>query len=154
VKKGELLAQIDPRTLQASYDQALAAKRQNQALLATSRVNYQRLGKPQETIRLRVQQATDAIELEHQLVFAFDLRATHGLGIGKAVANQFEHQRITGQGKYHHDHAGRAVGMHQLLGGMRLEMAEKRAIAFGLALLGAPEHRVQLVDRLVGEQAA
>ena len=42
VKKGALLAQIDPRTLQASYDQALAAKRQNQALLATARVNYQR----------------------------------------------------------------------------------------------------------------
>ncbi|WP_017163222.1 efflux RND transporter periplasmic adaptor subunit [Xanthomonas phaseoli] len=46
VKKGDLLAQIDPRTLQASYDQALAAKRQNQALLATSRVNYQRSNDP------------------------------------------------------------------------------------------------------------
>ncbi|MBB5865051.1 efflux RND transporter periplasmic adaptor subunit [Xanthomonas sp. 3058] len=46
VKKGELLAQIDPRTLQASYDQSLAAKRQNQALLATSRVNYQRSNDP------------------------------------------------------------------------------------------------------------
>jgi len=46
VKKGELLAQIDPRTLQASYDQALAAKRQNQALLATARLNYQRSNDP------------------------------------------------------------------------------------------------------------
>ncbi|KAB7766818.1 efflux RND transporter periplasmic adaptor subunit [Xanthomonas maliensis] len=46
VKKGELLAQIDPRTLQASYDQALGAKRQNQALLATARVNYQRSNDP------------------------------------------------------------------------------------------------------------
>ncbi|QBH05244.1 efflux RND transporter periplasmic adaptor subunit [Xanthomonas oryzae] len=46
VKKGDLLAQIDPRTLQASYDQALAAKRQNQALLATSRINYQRSSDP------------------------------------------------------------------------------------------------------------
>ena len=42
VKKGDLLAQIDPRTLQASYDEAAAAKRQNQAQLATARSNYQR----------------------------------------------------------------------------------------------------------------
>ncbi|PPU89872.1 efflux transporter periplasmic adaptor subunit [Xanthomonas populi] len=46
VKKGQLLAQIDPRSLQASYDQSLAAKRQNQALLATARVNYQRSNDP------------------------------------------------------------------------------------------------------------
>ena len=42
VKQGELLAQIDPRSLQASFDEAAAAKRQNQAQLATARSNYQR----------------------------------------------------------------------------------------------------------------
>ncbi len=42
VKKGQLLAKIDARALQASYDQAAAAKRQNQALLATARANYTR----------------------------------------------------------------------------------------------------------------
>uniref|UniRef100_UPI003CF95105 biotin/lipoyl-binding protein n=1 Tax=Stenotrophomonas sp. SrG TaxID=3414430 RepID=UPI003CF95105 len=41
VTQGDLLAQIDPRTLQASYDEAAAAKQQNQAQLATARSNYQ-----------------------------------------------------------------------------------------------------------------
>ncbi|WP_054660324.1 efflux RND transporter periplasmic adaptor subunit, partial [Stenotrophomonas pictorum] len=47
VKKGELLAQIDPRTFQAQYDQALASKRQNQALLATAQSNYERSSSPE-----------------------------------------------------------------------------------------------------------
>ncbi len=42
VKKGELLARIDPRTFQAQYDQAAASLRQNQALLATAQSNYER----------------------------------------------------------------------------------------------------------------
>ncbi|CBA17210.1 efflux RND transporter periplasmic adaptor subunit [Xanthomonas albilineans] len=46
VKKGDLLAQIDPRSLQASYDQAAASKRQNQALLATARSTFQRSDTP------------------------------------------------------------------------------------------------------------
>jgi multidrug efflux system membrane fusion protein len=36
VKKGQVLAQIDPRTYQAAYDQAVAKQRQDQALLATA----------------------------------------------------------------------------------------------------------------------
>lgn len=47
VKKGDLLAQIDPRSLQASYDEAVAAKGQNQALLATARSNYARSNAPE-----------------------------------------------------------------------------------------------------------
>lgn len=46
VKKGEVLAQIDPRTFQAAYDQATAKKRQDQALLATARSNYARSSDP------------------------------------------------------------------------------------------------------------
>lgn len=42
VAQGALLARIDPRSAQASFDEAAAAKRQNQALLATARSNYQR----------------------------------------------------------------------------------------------------------------
>lgn len=42
VNKGELLAQIDPRTFQASYDQAVAQQRQAEAQLATARSNYER----------------------------------------------------------------------------------------------------------------
>ena len=47
VKKGDVLAVIDPRTAQASYDQAVASKRQNEALLATARSNYQRSNAPE-----------------------------------------------------------------------------------------------------------
>ncbi|MBD7955803.1 efflux RND transporter periplasmic adaptor subunit [Stenotrophomonas sp. Sa5BUN4] len=47
VKKGDVLAVIDPRSAQASYDEAAAAKRQNQAQLATARSNYQRSSAPE-----------------------------------------------------------------------------------------------------------
>ena len=42
VKKGELLAQIDPRTFQAAYDQAAAKQKQDQALLATAQSTLKR----------------------------------------------------------------------------------------------------------------
>jgi multidrug efflux system membrane fusion protein len=42
VKKGQLLAQIDPRTYQAAYDQAVARQRQDQALLETAKGNLKR----------------------------------------------------------------------------------------------------------------
>ena len=42
VKKGQVLAQIDPRTYQAAYDQAVARQRQDQALLATAKSNLLR----------------------------------------------------------------------------------------------------------------
>jgi multidrug efflux system membrane fusion protein len=46
VKKGDVLAQIDPRTYQASYDQAVSKRNQDQALLATARSNYERSQDP------------------------------------------------------------------------------------------------------------
>jgi multidrug efflux system membrane fusion protein len=46
VKKGDVLAQIDPRTFQASYDQAVSRRSQDQSLLATARSNYQRSQDP------------------------------------------------------------------------------------------------------------
>jgi len=42
VKKGELLAQIDPRTYQANYDQAVAAQKRDQALLETAQSTLKR----------------------------------------------------------------------------------------------------------------
>jgi multidrug efflux system membrane fusion protein len=42
VNKGQVLAQIDPRTFQASYDQAVDQQRQAEAQLATARSNYER----------------------------------------------------------------------------------------------------------------
>ncbi len=47
VKKGQVLARIDPRTYQASYDQAVSKRSQDQALLATARSNYERSQSPQ-----------------------------------------------------------------------------------------------------------
>jgi len=46
VKKGQVLAQIDPRTFQASYDQAVSKRNQDQSLLATAHSNYQRSQDP------------------------------------------------------------------------------------------------------------
>jgi multidrug efflux system membrane fusion protein len=42
VKKGDVLAEIDPRTYQAQYDQAVARERQDEAQLATARSNVTR----------------------------------------------------------------------------------------------------------------
>ena len=42
VKKGQVLAQIDPRTYQANLDQAVARQRQDEAQLATARSNLSR----------------------------------------------------------------------------------------------------------------
>jgi multidrug efflux system membrane fusion protein len=42
VKKGDLLAQIDPRPYQAAYDQAVATKAKDVALLANGRTDFQR----------------------------------------------------------------------------------------------------------------
>jgi multidrug efflux system membrane fusion protein len=42
VKRGDLLARIDPRAYQASLDQALAKKAQDEALLANARLDLQR----------------------------------------------------------------------------------------------------------------
>jgi multidrug efflux system membrane fusion protein len=46
VKKGQMIAQIDPRSLQASLDQATAKKAQDEALLSTDRSNYERSKDP------------------------------------------------------------------------------------------------------------
>lgn len=46
VKKGDVLAQIDPRSLQASYDQAAASRQQAAAQLATAKSNYDRSNDP------------------------------------------------------------------------------------------------------------
>lgn len=46
VTKGQVLAQIDPRTFQASYDQAVSRRNQDKSLLATARSNYARTQDP------------------------------------------------------------------------------------------------------------
>lgn len=46
VKKGQLLARIDPRTLQAQLDQALAKRAQDRTQLATAKANLERSEDP------------------------------------------------------------------------------------------------------------
>ena len=46
VKKGQVLAEIDPRTLQAQLDQALAKRAQDATLLATAKANLERSESP------------------------------------------------------------------------------------------------------------
>ena len=45
VKKGDLLAEIDPVTFQASLDQAIAKRKQDEALLANTKVDLERYAK-------------------------------------------------------------------------------------------------------------
>src|SRR5690348_5164488 len=47
VKQGDVIAEIDPRALQAQYDQALAKKAQDAAQLATAQANLKRSESPQ-----------------------------------------------------------------------------------------------------------
>ncbi|MFT4196505.1 MAG: efflux RND transporter periplasmic adaptor subunit [Pseudoxanthomonas sp.] len=71
VRKGQVLARIDPRELQATYDQELATKKQNQALLATAQDSFERMNDPKysqyvartdlETQRNLVKQYTAAV---------------------------------------------------------------------------------------------
>ena len=42
VKRGYVLAQIDPVTYQAAYDQAVAKKAQDEAMLANARLDLER----------------------------------------------------------------------------------------------------------------
>jgi len=46
VKKGQVLAEIDPRTLQAQLDQATAKRAQDQTQLATAKANLERSSNP------------------------------------------------------------------------------------------------------------
>lgn len=80
VKKGDLLARIDPRTFQAQYDQAVASQRQNQALLATAQSNYERSNS--EAYRQYVAQ-TDLTTLRNQVA-----QYQAAVAAAQATANQ------------------------------------------------------------------
>jgi membrane fusion protein, multidrug efflux system len=64
VKAGSLIAEIDPRTFQAAYDQAAAKKKQDAAQLSASRST---LGRYQELIKKNFVAAQD-LENQNQLV--------------------------------------------------------------------------------------
>jgi multidrug efflux system membrane fusion protein len=78
VRKGDLLAQIDPRPNQAAYDQALAAKAKDAAQLANARLDLERytLLQPQDlaskqtvdTARAQVDQLTAQLQVDQAVI--------------------------------------------------------------------------------------
>jgi len=57
VKKGDVLARIDPATYQAAYDQAVAKKAQDEAQLANAKIDLERYDKLAATNAINKQQA-------------------------------------------------------------------------------------------------
>jgi membrane fusion protein, multidrug efflux system len=78
VRKGDLLAQIDPRPNQAAYDQALATKAKDESLLANAKRDYDRytLLQPQnlaskqtvDTARALVDQFTAQLKVDQAII--------------------------------------------------------------------------------------
>lgn len=91
VKKGDLLAQIDPRTLQASFDEAAAAKRQNQAQLATARSNYQRSNSPE----YRQYVAKTDLDTQRNQVAQFESAVAANEASMRAAQVQLQYTRVT-----------------------------------------------------------
>jgi len=91
VKKGDLLAQIDPRTLQASYDEAAAAKRQNEAQLATARSNYQR----SNSAEYRQYVAKTDLDTQRNQVAQFESAVAANAASMRAAQVQLQYTRVT-----------------------------------------------------------
>ena len=91
VQKGDLLAQIDPRTLQASFDEAAAAKRQNQAQLATARSNYQRSNSPE----YRQYVAKTDLDTQRNQVAQFESAVAANEASMRAAQVQLQYTRVT-----------------------------------------------------------
>jgi multidrug efflux system membrane fusion protein len=67
VRKGDVLARIDPTTFKAQYDQAVAKRAQDQATLANARIDLQRYRKLAQTNAGPQQQADQQAALVAQL---------------------------------------------------------------------------------------
>jgi len=91
VNKGDVLARIDPRTAQASYDQAAAAKRQNQALLATARSNYQRSSAPE----YRQYVAQNDLDTQRNQVAQYESAVAANDASMRAAQVQLQYTRVT-----------------------------------------------------------
>ncbi|HHW4680474.1 MAG TPA: efflux RND transporter periplasmic adaptor subunit [Xylella taiwanensis] len=90
VKKGQLLARIDARALQASYDQAAAAKRQNQALLATARANYTR----SSTLEYQPYVAKTELDTQRNQVAQYEAAVAANEASMRAAQVQLQYTRI------------------------------------------------------------
>ncbi len=96
---------------------------------------------------LRVDQPAGAVVLEHQLVFLQNFLAQDVLRIREAVADDLEHHVERRQRETDHHQPAIARRVHELIRAL-LQVTEQLAVALGLALLRAAQHRVQLADRL------
>jgi multidrug efflux system membrane fusion protein len=91
VKQGDLLAQIDPRSLQASYDEAAAAKRQNEAQLATARSNYQR----SNSVEYRQYVARTDLDTQRNQVAQYESAVAANEASMRAAQVQLQYTRVT-----------------------------------------------------------
>ena len=66
VKEGDVLAKVDPSLYQAPYDQAVAQKAKDEALLANARLDQKRLYRPRQDNAASQQQADTATSTVHQ----------------------------------------------------------------------------------------
>ncbi len=91
VKKGDLLAQIDPRPFQASYDQALAKQKQDEASLATAQSTLSRNQK------LVAQGYVAALDMDTYRNNVAQLNATVAADVAaiKSAKVQLDYTRIT-----------------------------------------------------------
>ena len=91
VRKGDLLAQIDPRPNQAAYDQALATKAKDESLLANAKRDYDRytLLQPQNLA------SKQTVDTARALVDQFTAQLRVDQAIIDNARTQLEYTRIT-----------------------------------------------------------
>ena len=135
------VAVLDDQIL--AFDPAALA-RLAQQLLGQSR-HEAGARQPQALEFLRVDQAAGAVVPEHELIALDDVGAGGGLRRAEFVADDLEHQIVRRQGKDDHHQAALAGRMHETVDGF-VQVPLQREVALGLALLGAAEHGVELID--------
>lgn len=91
VRKGQLLAQIDPRELQATYDEAVAARQQNQAQLGTARATNARLTDPKYSQYV----ARTDLDTQRNLVSQYQGAVAASEAAMRAAQVQLQYTRIT-----------------------------------------------------------
>lgn len=91
VKKGDLLAQIDPRPYQAAYDQAVATKAKDQALLVNARIDEKRYEElaPQELA------SKQQVDTQKSLVQQFEAQVAADQAVIDNAKTQLDYAHIT-----------------------------------------------------------
>jgi len=112
-----------------------------------------RARQPQTLEFLGIDQPPGAVVAEHELVALDDLLAGGGLRRAEVIADHLEDEVVRGQREDDHDQAALAGRVHEAVDGF-FQVTLQREVAFGLALLGAPQHGIQLIDRLARHEGA